>query len=77
MRLLPANILLFCIELIKAQDTIPDIILKGHHYKVYYIDISKDNKHLLFTLAGRNEIFFWDYKSNVSYRRPKEFNNLM
>jgi hypothetical protein len=33
--------MLFCIEMIDAQDTIPDIILKGHQYMVYCIDISK------------------------------------
>ena len=62
MRLLPAIIMLFCIELINAQDTIPDIILKGHQYTVYCTDISKDNQYLV-SGGWDNSVKLWDYKN--------------
>ena len=62
MRLAPAIMMLFCIELINARDTIPDIILKGHQYTVYCIDISKDNKYLV-SGGWDNSVKLWDYKN--------------
>ncbi len=54
--------MLSCIVLLNAQDTIPDIILKGHKYTVYCIDISDDNKHLV-SGGWDNTVKVWDYKN--------------
>jgi WD40 repeat protein len=39
--------------------------IKDYYRNTFFnsIAFSPDNRHLLFTLAGRNEIFFWDIKS--------------
>jgi len=47
MKLLPSLILIFCIGFLDAQDTIPDVILKGHKNTVFCIDFSTDNRLLV------------------------------
>lgn len=44
-----------------AQDTIPDIVLKGHKYTVNCIDFSENNKYLV-SGGWDNTIKIWDYK---------------
>jgi len=56
-----AIILLLCLGSMHAQDTIPEIVLKGHQYTVYSIDISEDNKYLV-SGGWDNTVKLWDYK---------------
>jgi len=55
-------ILLLSLGSIHAQDTIPEIVLKGHQYTVYSIDISEDNKYLV-SGGWDNTVKLWDYKN--------------
>ena len=57
-----AIILLLCLGSIHAQDTIPEIVLEGHQYTVYSIDISDDNKYLV-SGGWDNTVKLWDYKN--------------
>jgi len=62
MRLLQAIVLFLYIGQITAQDTIPDVILEGHQYTVYCIDIAEDNTHLV-SGGWDNSVKVWDYKN--------------
>ncbi len=62
MKSFTAIILLLCLGSIHAQDTIPEIVLKGHQYTVYSIDISEDGKYLV-SGGWDNTVKIWDYKN--------------
>ncbi len=62
MKLFTVIIILLCIGSINAQDTIPEIVLEGHKYTVYCIDISEDNEHLV-SGGWDNTVKVWDYKN--------------
>jgi len=60
MKLLQTMLLLAGMGQITAQDTIPDIILRGHQYTVYCIDMAEDNTHLV-SGGWDNSVKIWDY----------------
>ena len=71
MKLLPVILMGFCMGLLNAQDTIPDITLEGHRYTVYCIDFSKDNRYLV-SGAWDNTVKVWDFEKSEEI---KSFND--